>query len=58
MPHFLCDTAKIRRFIITNNNKAIYHYFVESSGKCKISKYFYKTRFWGLKTLVFYAVYH
>ena len=31
---------------------------VESSGKCKISKYFYKTRFWGLKTLVFYAVYH
>lgn len=27
MPHFLCDTAKIRRFIITNNNKAIYHYF-------------------------------
>ncbi|MGN1216828.1 MAG: hypothetical protein ACI4TD_02515 [Phocaeicola sp.] len=31
---------------------------VESSGKCKISKYFYKTRFLGLKTLIFCAVYH
>ena len=27
MSHFLWDTAKIRIIIITNNNKAIYHYF-------------------------------
>ena len=47
---------------MTSLHNAKYHILailtVESSGKCKISKYFYKTRFWGLKTLVFYAVYH
>ena len=44
-------------YLLNKNNMKKLAY-VESSGKCKISKYFYKTRFWGLKTLVFYAVYH
>ena len=38
--------------------KGLRNKYVESSGKCKISKYFYKTRFLGLKTLIFCAVYH
>ena len=42
----------------TDNAGNIIYLNVESSGKCKISKYFYKTRFLGLKTLIFCAVYH
>ena len=48
----------IYNFYLTSKKNVYFLFGVESSGKCKISKYFYKTRFWGLKTLVFYAVYH
>ena len=49
-----------KKTIILKKTKYLsaFKYFVESSGKCKISKYFYKTRFLGLKTLIFCAVYH
>ena len=52
------ELANSGREVYSMNPAWRFHKGVESSGKCKISKYFYKTRFWGLKTLVFYAVYH
>ena len=52
------EVKTYKNFLETANNEWIVKGFVESSGKCKISKYFYKTRFLGLKTLIFCAVYH
>ena len=54
----LTSLTEQNAFLDYSNYKAYMYPCVESSGKCKISKYFYKTRFLGLKTLIFCAVYH